>query len=106
MLTLMRDGASHVSRLLEMCADDAAVRRHGSGALLSGLITMCRAAPAGALAAAEVAVLARAERLAMPPGDPSIGRARAALISVVAVMAAAPIMVAALTASGIPLCRM
>jgi Zn-dependent protease with chaperone function len=106
MLTLMRDGASHVSRLLEMCADDAAARRHGSGALLSGLITMCRAAPAGALAAAEVAVLARVERLAMPPGDPSIGRARAALISVVAVMAAAPVMIAALTASGILLCGM
>jgi beta-lactamase regulating signal transducer with metallopeptidase domain len=103
-LTLMRDGASHVSRLLEMCADDASARRHGNGALLSGLITMCRAAPSGALAAAEVAVLARAERLSVPPGDPAIAWARAALTSVVAVMVAGPIMIAALAASGVPLC--
>jgi beta-lactamase regulating signal transducer with metallopeptidase domain len=105
-LTLMRDATSHVSRLLEMCADDASARRHGSGTLLSGLITMCRAAPAGALAAAEVAVLARAERLATPPGDPAIARAQAALASVVAVMAAAPVMIAALAASGVVLCGM
>lgn len=45
----MREGASEVSRLLEMCADDASARRHGSGVLLSGLITMCRATPAGPL---------------------------------------------------------
>jgi hypothetical protein len=85
-LTLMREGATQVSRLLEMCADDASARRHGSAPLLSGLITLCRAAPAEALGAADVAVLARAERLAVPPADPAITRARAALISVVAVL--------------------
>ena len=104
--TLMRDGATQVARLLEMCADDASARRHGSGALLSGLITMCRAAPAGVLAASEVAVLARAERLSVPTGDPAIARARAALTSVVAVMVAGPFMIGALAASGVLLCGM
>jgi Zn-dependent protease with chaperone function len=105
-LTLMREGASEVSRLLEMCADDASARRHGPAVLLSGLITMCRTTPAGALAAADVAVLARAERLATPPRDPAVARARAALISLIAVMVAAPVMTAALAASGVPICGM
>jgi hypothetical protein len=103
-LTLMREGATQVSRLLEMCADDASARRHGSAPLLSGLITLCRAAPAGALAAADVAVLARAERLAVPVADPPIVRARAALTSVIAVMIAGPVMTATLAASGALLC--
>jgi Zn-dependent protease with chaperone function len=106
MLTLMREGATQVSRLLEMCADDASARRHGSAPLLSGLITLCRAAPAGALAVADVAVLARAERLSVPPADPAIARARLALLSVVAVLMAGPVMVATLAASGLLLCGM
>lgn len=105
-LTLMREGATEVSRLLEMCADDASARRHGSDVLLSGLITMCRASPTGALAAADLAVLERVERLAVPPGDPAVARARAALISVIAVMIAAPVMTAALVASGALMCWM
>jgi beta-lactamase regulating signal transducer with metallopeptidase domain len=103
-LTLIREGATQVSRLLEMCADDASARRHGSRALLSGLIALCGAAPAEALAAADVAVLARAERLTVPPTDPAIARARAALIGVVAVMVAGPVMTAALAASGALMC--
>lgn len=105
-LTLMRQGATEVPRLLEMCADDASARRYGSAPLLSGLITLCRAAPAGSLAAADVAVLARAERLAVPTADPAIARARAALTSVVAVMVAGPVMIATLAGSGILLCGM
>ena len=105
-LTLMRQGAAEVSRLLEMCADDASARRHGSDVLLSGLITMCRATPAGALAAADVAVLARVERLAMPPGDVAQARARAALIGLIAVLVAAPLTIATLAASGVLMCGM
>lgn len=105
-LTLIREGASEVSRLLEMCADDASARRHGSAPLLSGLITLCRAAPAGTLAAADVAVLERVQRLALPPADPAIARARAALMSVVAVMVAGPLITVTLTASGVLLCGM
>lgn len=103
-VTLLREGAAHVARLLEMCADDASARRYGSAPLLSGLITLCRAAPAGALAAADVAVLARAERLAVLSADPAIGRARAALTSVIAVMAAGPVATVIMAASGALLC--
>lgn len=105
-LSLLRDGATQVARLLEMCADDASARRHGRGALLSGLITLCRAVPAEALAVADIAVLARAERLAVPPDDSAIARARAALTSVIAVMVAAPVMTAVLAASGAVMCGM
>ena len=61
-LSLITEGAQQVSRLLEMCADDVAARRHSSRALLSGLITLSTAVPVEALAAADLAVLARAER--------------------------------------------
>jgi Zn-dependent protease with chaperone function len=103
-LGLMTEGLQEVSRLLEMCADDAAVRRHGTGALLSGLLTLCRAAPAEALAAADLAVLARAERLAAAPQDQAHAKARAALISVVTALAAGPLITAALAASGALMC--
>jgi Zn-dependent protease with chaperone function len=103
-LALFTEGLQHVSRLLEMCADDAAARRHGRRALLSGLVTLCRAAPAEALAAADLAVLARAERLAAAPEDPTTARARAALASVVALLAAGPLITAALAASGAFMC--
>lgn len=103
-LTLMREGASQVPRLLEMCADDASARRHGRAPLLSGLIALCRAAPAAALAAADVAVLARVERLAAPPAEPAIARARAALTSVVAVIVAGPFLTVTLAAAGLLMC--
>ena len=89
-LSLITEGARQVARLLEMCADDVAARRHSSRALLSGLVALTAAAPAEALSAADLAVLARAERLAAPP-QPSVKvKTRVALASVIAMMAAAP----------------
>lgn len=64
---LMRDGAAEVTRLMEMCADDAAVRRFGRQAVLGGLFTLAGAGPVTALSAADVAVVSRAERLTEPP---------------------------------------
>jgi Zn-dependent protease with chaperone function/uncharacterized membrane protein len=90
-LSLITEGAQQVSRLLEMCADDVAARRHSSRALLSGLITLCTAAPAEALAAADLAVLARAERLARPPQESVKVKTRAALAGVIAIMSAVPL---------------
>jgi Zn-dependent protease with chaperone function len=95
-LTLMTQGAQNVSLLLEMCADDVAARRHGPQALLGGLIALCDAAPAEALAAADVAVLARAERLASPPAQPDESRTRTALAAVIAAVAAGPFVVTTL----------
>jgi Zn-dependent protease with chaperone function len=66
-LTLMDQAATEVSRLLEMCADDAAARCHGRHALVGGLMALVAAVPAGALGAADVAVLSRAQRLLSRP---------------------------------------
>jgi uncharacterized membrane protein/Zn-dependent protease with chaperone function len=94
-LSLITQGAEQVPRLLEMCADDVAVRRHSRRALLSGLIALCAAVPAEALAAADLAVLARAERLATPPAESARRKSRVALAGVMAVMAGVPLIVAA-----------
>jgi Zn-dependent protease with chaperone function len=103
-LTLMTEGAKQVSRLLEMCADDAAARRHGRRALLSGLVALSGTAPAAALGAADVAVVARAERLSTPWTYLARARTRAALTSTVTLMAAGPLITVALAASGVLMC--
>ncbi|BBX19920.1 peptidase M56 [Mycolicibacterium duvalii] len=67
-LPLMRAAAQAVPALLEMCADDAAARRHGREPLLKSLFLLStgRPLPEGALAAAGTAVLDRMLRLAQP----------------------------------------
>lgn len=54
-----------VSRLLEMCADDAAVRRHGSATLVTAILALAGAEsiPSVALGASTVGVCARVTRL-------------------------------------------
>lgn len=106
-LALMTEGTKHVSRLLEMCADDVAARRHGRDALVHGLLAMSGAVPADALGAADVAVLERAQRLTGPGAD-QFRRLRhtAALTSALLAIAAGPLTIAALAASGGLLCGM
>lgn len=68
-LPLMQQSALTVAELLEMCADDAAARRHGADPILGGLLAMAEphhTIPAEGLAAASTAVAARAMRLAQP----------------------------------------
>jgi Zn-dependent protease with chaperone function len=103
-LALMTRGADEVSRLLEMCADDAAARRHGKRALLTGLMALAAGAPAAALGAADVAVLNRAERLALPPANHVRVRAQAALTSATAMLVIAPLGTVVLGASGVLMC--
>ena len=103
-LTLMTEGAAEVSRLLEMCADDAAVRRFGARPLLSGLMSLAGAAPAGALGVAAVAAMSRAERLAVPATPPMRLRACAALISASLVISGGPLLTIVLMASGALVC--
>ncbi|WP_396912434.1 M56 family metallopeptidase [Mycolicibacterium sp.] len=64
-LPLMRAAACSVPPLLEMCADDAASRRHGRAPLLTSLVALStrHRLPEGALAAAGTAVVERAVRL-------------------------------------------
>lgn len=100
-LRLMTEGADHIARLLEMCADDRAAREHGRGPLLSGILALTGAAPvaAGALGAtAAAAVLVRAERLASAPRM-ELGRT-ALMIAVVTIIAAGPAVSALVAISG------
>lgn len=104
MLPLMTQGAIAVSGLLEMCADDAAARQFGRRTLLSGLMPLAGAAPVAALGAADVAVLSRAERLAVPAAQPTRIRARAALTSASTLMVCGPLITLAAAASGALMC--
>ncbi|ULE34934.1 M56 family metallopeptidase [Mycobacterium sp. IDR2000157661] len=103
---LITEGAEHISRLLEMCADDTAARRHGRQPLLAGLLAMSGATPAGALGAADVAVLERAHRLTSSRGAPAHRRCAAALTGTMTVIAAGPVLIAAMAASGLLMCGM
>nr|WP_309227753.1 MULTISPECIES: M56 family metallopeptidase [unclassified Mycolicibacterium] len=101
---LMTRGALDVARLLEMCADDAAAHRYGQHTLLTGLMALAGATPAQTLGAADVALLNRAERLALPPAPWARISARAGLFGAMALIALAPIATFTLGASGL-LCR-
>ncbi|SER89019.1 Peptidase family M48 [Mycobacterium sp. 88mf] len=101
---LMTRAATDVGRLLEMCADDAAVRRHGQRSLLAGLMALAGTTPAQALGAADVALLNRAERLALPPAPWMRVGAGAGLFGATTVIALAPVATFALGVSGL-LCR-
>lgn len=76
-IRLFRVAQDEVSRLLEMCADDAAVRRHGSAALVTAILALAGAEsiPSMALGASAVEVCARVTRLSAP--DTSADRMRA-----------------------------
>ncbi|MDO3634707.1 M56 family metallopeptidase [Mycolicibacterium arseniciresistens] len=102
---LFADAATQVSSLLEMCADDAAARRHGNHPLLAGLLTLSGAiTPAHGLAAAGVAVLVRAERLTAARNGHTHIRSRLTLSGAVAAMAATPLAIAVLSLSGALIC--
>lgn len=80
-LALFADGAREIARLLEMCADDAAARRHSADTVVDALLALALptptpsastefpavAAPAAALSAAGSGVAERVERLLFPP---------------------------------------
>jgi Zn-dependent protease with chaperone function len=91
-----------VARLLEMCADDTAVRRHGPTALLSALLTLAgaEAIPAPALGASTVGVACRVSRLADPQTPARRVCAHLLLAAVSGVVLAAPLLTAWAAASG------
>ncbi|MDA3644092.1 M56 family metallopeptidase [Saccharopolyspora indica] len=88
---LFRAAEREVGRLLEMCADDVAVRRQGAGPLLSALASMTGGpVPSGSLGAAGHSVLSRAVRLADPPPRSRRVVHRAALGGTAATLVAGP----------------
>jgi Zn-dependent protease with chaperone function len=92
-------GYENVTRLAEMCADDAAARHSGRATLVAALLAMATGAPVPArvLGAAACAVSVRVQRLIEAP-CPAARRTRccAALAAVMLVLAALPAAVAAL----------
>ncbi len=102
---LFASAATQICSLLEMCADDAAARRHGHQPLLAGLLTLSGVvtSPPG-LAAASVAVLVRAERLTHPQKGLAQIQTRATLSGAVAAMAATPLVIITLSLSGALIC--
>jgi Zn-dependent protease with chaperone function len=94
-LPLFPAGAAATARLLEMCADDVAARRHGASPLVESLVRLASgpAAPAR-LGAADTAVAARVTRLAQPARPAEQWRQRLALTLTSALTAIAPAMVA------------
>jgi len=90
-------GLDHLTRLSEMCADDAAARRSGRPALAGALLAMATGAavPAAALGAMACAVSARLGRLAEVPGRAREARyVRYGLAALMVALALGPVLVA------------
>jgi hypothetical protein len=93
-LPLMRDTEAQVTRLVEMHADDAAMRSHDPGPLAAALVVLATAAsPPPALAAAATDAVQRIHRL-LGPAEP-LGRARRQLLRATAgALALTPVLLA------------
>ncbi|CDZ89531.1 M56 family metallopeptidase [Rhodococcus ruber] len=105
-MTLFRLGATEIARLLEMCADDAAARTHGSATLLGGLLALSGAhpVPSGTLGATSVDVLTRAGRLTSHPRPLHHLRVSALLTASTALIALGPVIAGLLAAAGMVMC--
>jgi Zn-dependent protease with chaperone function len=99
-------GSEELGRLVEMCADDAAARRHDKRTLVGALLALAGgpALPGGALAAADTAVVDRAERLLFPPGPEHIRTARLRLGLVMVGLLSGPALAVALAAARSGVC--
>jgi Zn-dependent protease with chaperone function len=105
-VALFSAGAREIARLLEMAADNAAARRHGSQTLLDALLTLSTGAamPHGAVAATGTDVLARAENLAAPFAARNQWTAGLLLTATTLLIAGGPLIAAAVTAAGAMWC--
>ncbi|TQM09867.1 M56 family metallopeptidase [Pseudonocardia kunmingensis] len=91
-------GAAAIGRLIEMRADDVAVRRHPGSTLVSALLTLSgvEPVPGAALGASSVGLIDRVERLLAPP-DPRLATpVRFALMASALVLLVGPVAVAGL----------
>ena len=101
-LTLFSTGAREIARLLEISADDAAARSHGSQTLLDALLALSIGPPMphGAVGATGSDVLARAELLAAPFAARNRWTAGLLLTATTLLIACGPLFLATLTAAG------
>jgi hypothetical protein len=105
-VTLFSKGAREIARLLEISADDAAARSHGSQTLLDALLALSTGAPTphGAVGAAGTDVLARAEHLAAPVEARNQWTAGLLLTATTLLIVGGPLILSALTAAGAMWC--
>jgi Peptidase family M48 len=93
-LPLMRDADTHVTRLVEMHADDAATTDRGTGALATALVVLATAAgPAPGLAVAATDAVQRIQRL-LTPAEPLSRVRRQLLRAGAAALALTPVLLA------------
>jgi Zn-dependent protease with chaperone function len=106
-VTLFSRGAREIARLLEMSADDAAARSHGSQTLLDALLALSTGAPTpqGAVAAAGTDVLARAEHLAAPFAARNQWTAGLLLTATTLLIGGGPLILTALAEAGAMWCH-
>lgn len=105
-IPLFTTGARELARLVELCADDAAARRHGPRTVSDALLAMLGSPtlPPGALAVGGEGALMRADRLLAPPARAHQARLRVALTTMTVLLLAGPVITVALSANGISLC--
>jgi Zn-dependent protease with chaperone function len=97
-LRLFSAGAAAIGRLVEMRADDVAVRRHPGPTLVAALLTLSGfgQVPGAALAASGVGVADRVERLLSPPESRLVTPVRLALMATATVLLVGPVAAAGL----------
>ncbi|WP_169334562.1 M56 family metallopeptidase [Nocardia asiatica] len=102
-LRLFTRGAEEAARLLEMCADDAAARRHGRDTVREALVALAgiTPGPAGALAATSIGLAERVERLAAPADLAGRMRARFLLGTVAIAVPLGPLIAVLMAMTGI-----
>lgn len=105
---LFSQGAAEVARLAELCADDAAARRHGRETVADALLTLCAPAPGAAsphpvpaLGATGSGVAERVERLLFPAARAQARRARTAAAGILVL---GPLTIAVLVVARSPVC--
>ncbi|MFC4950956.1 M56 family metallopeptidase [Pseudonocardia sp. GCM10023141] len=104
-ITLFTAGQCELSRLLEMCADDVAVRGRDARDLVRALVMLSgpAAIPGSALAVAATGVTQRAERLVSLPSRHVLRRTRALLIIGSVTLLAGPALMGAVACGVLPL---
>ena len=103
---LFRAGARAIARLIEMRADDVALRGHTAPALAGALLALSGGTPlaATALGATSSDVTERVERLLVPPAAERAST-RAQLGVAMAMLLVAPVLSLGLVTAAAPLCR-
>lgn len=102
-IPLFTAGRCELARLVEMCADDAAIRNRDARDLISALAALSApiGMPGSALAAAATGVTQRAERLASCPSRGVLRGSRALLAAGSVALLAGPALVCAVTPLGL-----